>query len=270
MKKNSFFIVSAFAIVGLLPLTSNAALTPASASGFGVDDMNTSTLNPNTVNGGNNTPTLFTGQCPWITTAMSAFVGANASYTYTWAVPTFNLASDLSVSDYSAWVVTSPNTANGFAFTGGITNKDCGGADFGLTYTPTAAGSPQNVFFIQAYQEILNGAAPVVALDNGTNATPWYGGASTYAAAASKMGDEPYDSEPEAKEGYHTDVQFQTVVAVDNVVSNVNNLTLYQDAEWWGYQYSNIDAVPEPSTWALFAAALALVPCRNRVLRKLL
>lgn len=252
-----------------LPSSVDAALTPATATGVGQDDKNTSTLIPNTVINGNNTPTYFTGQCDWITTAMNAFVGANANYTWQWANPAFNLQADLTVVDYSAWVVTSANTANGFALTGGVSGKDAGGADFGLTYMPTAAGSPANVFFIQAFQEILypgygNGGATVnVKLDN-KGATPWYGGASSYTAAVSKMGDEPYDSEPEAQEGYHTDVQFQTVIAVDNVANGKDNLTLYQGAEWWGYQYSNIE-VPEPAT--ILAGLLLLIPFGVSTLR---
>jgi hypothetical protein len=250
-----------------LPTPGRAALSPATASGVGVDDNNTSTLTPNTVNGGNNTPTFYTAQCPWITTTMNAFVAANPAYSWAWAVPTFNLQSDLTVSDYSAWVVTSPNTANGFPLTGGVAGADAGGADFGLTYTPTAMNSPQNIFFIQAYQEILYpgygsaGATTNVKLDNLGKATPWYGGASSYTAAVSKMGDEPADEEPEGQEGYHTDVEFQTVVAVDNGAGPAgsgitDSLTLYQGAEWWGYLYSNVE-VPEPAT--LFPAALLLL-----------
>ena len=77
--------------------------------------------------------TYFIGQCPYITDGMNAFVGANPNYTWTWAVPAFNLQSDLTVSDYYAWVVTSPNMVNGFALGDGIANQDVGGADFGLT-----------------------------------------------------------------------------------------------------------------------------------------
>ena len=104
-----------------------------------------------------------------------------------------------------------------------------------------------------------------VKLDN-SGATPWYGGASSYTAAVSKMGDEPFDSEPEAKEGYHTDVQFQTVIAVENVVNGIDNLTLYQAAEWWGYQYSNVE-VPEPST--CIAGVLLLLPLGASTVRLL-
>src|SRR5438067_8001537 len=109
MKMKSLFLVSVLAVAGLVSLTSSAAIfAPATATGFGVDDTNTSTLNPNTINAGKNTPTYFTGQCPFITDGMNSFVAANPNYTWTWAVPAFNLQSDLTVSDYYAWVVTSP------------------------------------------------------------------------------------------------------------------------------------------------------------------
>jgi hypothetical protein len=260
--------------VSSLPIASPAALAPATATGWGIDDMNTSTLIPNTVNNGKNTPDFFTGQCPWITAAMNSFVAANPNNTWTWAVPTFNLMADLTVVDYSAWVVTSPNTANGFALSGGVAGKDAGGADFGLTYKPTAPGSPANILFIQAYQEILYGRngnpnpQTNIRLDNGGGAGPQYGGASSYGAAESKMGDEPYDSETDANpspEGYHTDVQFQTVIAVNNPANGKNNYTLYQGAEWWGYQYTNTD-VPEPAT--VIAGALPVVLLVARGIRQ--
>src|SRR5439155_14091786 len=139
--------------------------------------------------------------------------------------------SDLTVSDYYAWVVTSPNMVNGFALSGGIANQDVGGADFGLTYTPTAAGSPSNIFFIQAYIANRNGVLQGGTLDNGGGGTPWYGGASSYAPAVSKMGDEPYRTEVEDQDpSYYASFQFQIVVAVNNVVGGTNNLTLYQGA----------------------------------------
>jgi hypothetical protein len=250
----------------LLSTPSYAALAPATASGIGIDDWNTSTLNPNTVIAGNNTPNIFTGQCPWLTTAMNAFC---TTYTasYQWAAAFANEASDLKVTDYAAWVVNpdANSPVNGFNLQS-RPSGDKGGATFGLTYTPKA-GDPTKVLFIQAYQEILYGLNgnpnPVtnVKLDNGGIGLPQYGGASSYAAGASKMADRPFDSETDTAmfpEGYHTDVQFQTVVAVDNGkdANGDENYTLYQYAEWWGYQYSNSE-VPEPVT--ILAGALPLV-----------
>lgn len=270
MTKRSLIMASALAIGGILPLACNAGLTPATASGWGVDDWNTSTLIPNQVNNGKNTPTYYTAApCPWITTAMNAFVAANANYTYQWAAPFANLQSDLKVTDYSAWVVTSPNTANGFALSGGVTGQDVGGADFGLTYTPKN-GDPTSVFFIQAYLANRNGVIAAPALDNGGGATPWYGGASSYTAAVSKMGDEPYRTEVETQDpSYYANFQFQTVVAIDTKANGKDNLTLYQASEWWGYNYTTTDIspVPEPSTW--ITGALLLLPFGARTIRML-
>jgi hypothetical protein len=275
MKKHSFFIACSLAVWGLLPVAANAAAnpktSPATVSKWGVDDWNTSTLIPNTVDAnGNNTPTLFNGPCQWITTAMNTFIGTNANYKYQWANAAFaNLKGDLTVTDYKPWVVNPINLVNGFNLMP-RTSGDKGGATFGLTYTPKA-GDPTSVLFIQAYQEILypgpgNGGATInVNLDNSGGA-PQYGGASSYAAASSKMADRPFDSEPEAQEGYHTDVEFQTAIATYATAAGVTTLTIYPLEEWWGYQYSNTD-VPEPST--CLAGALMLLPFGTRALRRL-
>jgi len=248
-----------------LPTPVDAILTPPSATGVGPAATDTSTLTPNTVNAGNDTPTYFTGQCPWITATMNAFVAANpATYTWTWAVPTFNLQADLSVSDYYAWVNTSPGSANGFAFANNVTGTDSGGCEFGLTYTPTAANSPSNVFFIQSY--VLNNPnllagypSAYTNIDNLGNPTPWYGGADSYTPAVSKMADQPYlsfNAAPPVPTLWA--VQFQTAIAVDNVVGGTNNLTLYQGEEWWGYQFATA-AIPEPTTGLLVVVSLVLL-----------
>jgi hypothetical protein len=280
MNIKKILIVSVLSGGGLGPLACQAALAPASASGWGVDDWNTSTLIPNTVNGGNNTPAIYNGACPWITTAMNAFCNTYTA-SYQWANPFANLASDLTVSDYAAWVV-NPN-ANGNVNGFNLVNRasgDKGGATFGLTYTPKA-GDPTSVIFIQAYQEILYGLngnfnTPTtnVKLDNGGIGLPQYGGASSYTAGVSKMADRPFDSEldnAQFPEGYNTDVQFQTVVAVDNgkALNGDENYTLYQYSEWWGYQYSNTDLAPVPEASTFLAGALMLVPFATGLPRKL-
>jgi hypothetical protein len=270
VKNHLFFITFALAIAGLLPLTSNAKLTPAVAGPwFGQDDKNTSTLNPNTVNGGNNTPTWYTDQCQWITTTMDAFCAANTNYKWNWAVPNFDLKADLTVTDYYAWVVDSPDFVNGFDFTGeSIKNADVGGCAFGLTYKPDPCSPDKNIFFIQACIDNDNGVQGVATLDNNeATLTPWYGGASSYGTFDSeyKMGDAPSCQELESDEppDFFYGEQFQTVVAYDNVINDVNNLTLYQGAEWWGYNYTTTD-VPEPATFLLLGlGSLALLRKRR-------
>jgi hypothetical protein len=278
MNKYSFYVASATAVAGLWPVACNAILKPATATGPGPAYQNTSTLAPNIINpaNGNNAPFFFTGQCPWITSTMNAFVRAKTTattkWTWSWAVPTFSLKADLTVSDYYAWVVNSPNLANGFALAGGVRNKDAGGADFGLTYNQAgAAGSPANVFFVQSYIDAV-GTPPATStkLDNGGKATPWYGGASSQTGAVSKMGDEPYDSAPGPAV-----VQFQTAIATDAVTVTGgitrNVVTVYQGEEWWGYAYRAVRLppapVPEASTY--IAGALMLAPFGTSALRKL-
>lgn len=251
-----------------LPAPGRAQLTPATASGRGPGAYDTSTLNPNVGNNNNpppNAPAYFTGQCPWITSTMNTFVGNNANYTYQWAVPTFNLQADLSVSPYYAWVNTSPtNPINGFSgpFKGDVVNNDVGGAAFGLTYTPTAAGSPTNIFFIQSIQEIETEGGTTTTnftLDN-SGSTPWYGGltsSATNAGSSSRMADIPYAGYVNGSTsiGNSFNWQFQDVIAVDNVVGGTNNLTLYQGEEWWGF---NLTLTPEPPTGAFAGLSLLL------------
>jgi hypothetical protein len=281
MNINKILTVSALTVGGLWPLSGQAALSPATASGWGVDDWNTSTLIPNTVVNGNNTPAIYTSQCAWITAAMNAFCNTYKA-SYQWAPAFANLASDLTVSDYAAWVV-NPNAnspVNGFNLVPRASG-DKGGATFGLTYTPKA-GDPTSVIFIQAYQEILYGLNgnfnnPTTNVKLDTSAPqkgPQYGGASSYTAGVSKMADRPFDSELDTAmfpEGYNTDVEFQTVVAVNNGLDANGdvNFTLYNYAEWWGYQYSNTDVRPVPEPTTCLAGALMLVPFGTALVRRI-
>ena len=266
--------------LGSLPIASHAAQT---VSGFGPDDWNTSTLIPD--------PPTFVGfgnavaQCPWINSAMTAFDTAHPSWTYTWS--TVSLQSRVSVSEYFPWVVTAP-TINAPAPDGGIfihadnQSADRGGAGFSMLYTPQN-GDPVNIGFVSAYQEILydtNSTTTNVRLDVTNNApTPFYN--NSYAGAVNRgtnhigwMLDSPYDSEPgpatnqlAEAEGYHTDVEFQTVVAVDTGAGGgfAHNVVLY-NGFWWGYQYTNVD-VPEPSMMGLLCLGtfgLGLVQWRRK------
>jgi len=305
MNKNSFVSASILAAWGLLPLAVNAVpnpkLSPATVSGWGIDDWNTSTLKSSPASSvdanGNNVPGIFQGACPWITTAMTGAFGqpynpnTNPGGQWQWAAGAFaGEANDLTVTDYKPWVVTPITTVNGFNldYSGTIFNKnfpnayvaqaqDAGGATFGLNYT-RQAGDPQSMVFIQALQDItMPPNAPSTTtykLDNTPGSgLPQYGGASSYNNAVggvSKMADGPFRSEQDpATEDYSYDIEFQTVLASFTAAgpNGGNFYTLYPYAEAWGFTYVNTDVVPEPSTY--IAAVLMLVPCGTSAWRRL-
>lgn len=303
----SRFFASVLVIGGILPLTVNAlpnpATSPASVSGWGVDDWNTSTLKSNpasSVDGnGNNVPGIYNGACSWITTAMTAAYKAPGTAAsgaqWNWAAAPFaGELGDLTVTDYKPWVVQPITTVNGFSldYTGTIFNanfgganqgtykaqaQDAGGATFGLNYT-RAAGDPQNMVFIQALQDITTsptGSTTTYKLDNNAGSGfPQYGGASTYgnnnAGQVSKMADGPFRSEQDpATEDFSYDIEFQTVLASYSTINGKGFYTLYPLAEAWGFTYVNSDVrpVPEPSTY--IAGALMLLPFGTSALRRL-
>ena len=143
---------------------------------------------------------------------------------------------------------------------------ELGGAVFNLKYTPQA-GAPAitNLHWIQAYTGSIYGNAFGPILDNNpsgpyssqTNDSPFYD--TQYFAGTLTNGgyfiDRPYVFENEYETNPVVSSQFQVVLANDaiSVVGGVvsNSVTLY-GGEWWGYTFSAVDVVPEPTAAALF------------------
>ncbi|MBV9745423.1 MAG: hypothetical protein JO099_16805, partial [Acidobacteriia bacterium] len=205
-------------------------------------------------------------------------------------------AADFTVNLYDAWAVTNDAVKDpgGTQRARPVANADAGGADWALTYTPTAATDPTGIHFIQAYfenlQQVTGGteANPTInnvnqiLLDNLGAATPWYDTRGISSLGVGKnpswMFDNPYDCENSGtpsmngtNEGMSptclggTDgallastVIFQTFVAVDmGAIAGTtitHNVILY-GGEQWGYNYSNVDT-PEPAFGMISALGL--------------
>ena len=292
-------LVRRISIFGLLMATvilpSHLGAGPLTATGTGVDDINTTTL----------IATQYFQTCIYITQGLdtAGFNAANGwQFTYA-ATPVAN--GDFTFNTYSAWAVTNTPVADpgGTMRARPVTNADAGGANLALTYTPTAVTDPTGIHFIQAYfenlQEVTGGteANPTITnvnqilLDNLGQATPWYdpGGISSIAAGMnpSWLFDIPYDCEnsgtPSANgtnigmsptcsggnDGFllASSVIFQTFVAKDMGpiagTGIAHNVILY-GGEQWGYNYSNVDT-PEPGLGIATALGLfGLVILRRR------
>jgi hypothetical protein len=150
-------------------------------------------------------------------------------------------------------------------FLNNFTNVDAGGCEFGLDYQSTANGSPEapEIRFIQAYIDNVDGAVSTN-LDNAGNSTPWYGGGSMYGLFTGSMADQPFNGWTNAPTmtltSHYSSVQFQTAVAVWNVVGVTTNITVYQGEEWWGFNWTATALpVPEPSTIILVVVSLLLL-----------
>ena len=208
-------------------------------------------------------------------------------WTYSWAgvADEAKIEAGISVIDYYPWVVNQPTvyTANGSVFAGAANFGEVGGAVFNISYVPQP-GAPvlNNMHWIQAYTGTIRGAAFGPILDNGgygppvnpgdPPATP--GGAAVaystqnsfspyydYTGAAGLWGngawfaDRPFVRELEYENNPVVSSQFQVVLA-DVVRTQApsgvwqNAVTLY-GGEWWGFNYTATDIVPEPSTYVL-------------------
>jgi len=199
----------------------------------------------------------------------------NANWNFHYQGVTANISSDFTINQYYAWAVNEPNVVapDGTNYPGrpGLQNVDAGGAVFVLSFDNNndlldfPAGQ---VHWIQAYRQSLNGGAFTLHLDGNSATLPYYdavGAHGTYPGHpnAYYMLDTPADCEtgnlncvPEGIEHYHTDVQFNAFLAVDNgTINGKQDVTLWAGYQW-GYLYSTAD-VPEPSSLLLSGIALA-------------
>jgi hypothetical protein len=281
-------------LVGLLTLSASTIVCEAitgnpSATGFGWDDYNTSTLNPAPASYLNATPNWFNQALPNSVSTPGAYNNSfanTAQWTFTLA-GTLVPAATLNAFNYSAWVVNNDayNLPNGNPAVTRTVTGDVGGANYTLNYMPgandpggaTSATALASVHFIQVLQinasygndatGLQTSNSTTYCIDNLGNAgSPFYdvvGGSSGYAQMSTQkwMDDTPYTTED--KGGYgngqsdtgpivlsETDL-FDTFIAVDMgaTATTQNNVLLY-GGQSWGYTFSASD-VPEPGILAL-------------------
>jgi hypothetical protein len=265
---------------GFLSFTLNASIidftAAAGASGCtkaptvtctGPDDINTTTLKPYDWD--------YIASASLLNAALanSPFKGAD-----NWKFDYSNVLipkSDLTVSTYTAWAVTNDaiTDPDGHSFTRGVTFADAGGANFILSYKPRPNSSdPPTIDFVQVFQQIDNGGAPVAHVDTASSVVPFYIQGGAYGNALERwMLDVPYTCESFPPGAISTtdphcesDVDeltlsetrnFQTLVAVDDGLRNgIHHVTLYGGVSW-GYTYTNTDT-PEPAFGILSGVVL--------------
>lgn len=260
-------------------LNAHANTAAPTATGFGVDDHNVSTLVPY--------PATFVSGGAIASTALEAALATSAFNGSTWnfnfADPTTIPASSLTVNTYTAWVVTNDPTDDpgGTSQTQEVMGQDAGGANFAMTYTPRANSTDPaagSIHFLQLYRESINGGADTYAIDNAGADVPWYDelGISDIGAASSWLFDIPYTCEAgltsnddctggvdEAQTS--ANVEFWSYVAVDTMNAGVNDVVLY-GGENWGYDYTAVDNfVAEPTSLVMLATGgLLLGTIRRR------
>jgi hypothetical protein len=271
--------------------------TPFAAM-FGIDDWNTSTLDPYPVT-----------YIPYSTWVGAAQVGTPfADWTFCFAGATCSVASippsDLKVNIYSAWAVQNdPVTGlNGVQYARPMytdnTLADAGGADFEFTYTPNANGDtpndPTSIHFLQIVRMRSCFSTDDLTctwtdyryiFDNGGLGTLFYdkaGGISETIKGtdAQWMLDIPYSCEDQGdrSRGLHTgfapdclsleeggklkeERQFQVFVAEQSGT----DVILYGGLQW-GYIYTNADEgngnppeTPEPAGFKLVGIGISLL-----------
>jgi hypothetical protein len=266
---------------------------PTSVVAFGQDDWNTSTLTQ--CDAAFITQASTVGGSDWIMTALAGAsfdLAHNWDITYTGAANPGSQQANYTVNTYQAWVVNEPGGTNpdgtNFAGRPQFQNVDAGGAVFIFSYDSIDDFAPtSNIHFIQAFRESLNGGAFTIHLDNLNAPNPFYDTNGVNGTAPGHpisywMRDRPLDCENpnsnncavEGVEDYHTDVQFNVLMAVDNGVEGPNGphpgaeqVFLYGGYAW-GYQYATNDLVsPEPSFALLAGCMIAGMAAAKRMRR---
>ncbi|PWU15997.1 MAG: hypothetical protein C5B50_14250 [Verrucomicrobia bacterium] len=199
--------------------------------------------------------------CPWIlpSLANAGFAGSNGwNFTFDGGAAAAKTLSDLSIGTYKALVKndvgwTDPNGTN---WVPRYTNSEAGGAFLQLNFNPTA-GDPfvgKTVHWIQALQVTAPaiGQTNSVYLDNGGATTPYYDLVS--AGGPTWFFDNPSRQEMEYEGNPVADWQGQVFLALDNGAGGgfTHNVTIY-GGEWWGFQLTMNDIVPEPSGFSILA-----------------
>ncbi len=275
-RSNLWLIAVAAMLAGMMnPIASGALVPTVAGPKYGVDDYNTSALNPSPL-----IAVSTIGQCPWINTGLTAYETTNNTatsvWTHTWAsqADQTKVEAGINILDYYAWVVKTPAVTAGNAastvYAGNNTVRDVGGAVINLTYDQTKAVQNDdsvhlfnNLHWVQGLIAHYDTYAPgeyQVRLDNpfafdpGNNGTPFYddgGAAGQLANGGGWFLDRPFKVESEPAEATPVaDLQFQVVLAdeTDSTVAGVTThaITLY-GGEWWGYKYTAVDgAAPVP------------------------
>jgi hypothetical protein len=248
-------------------------LAPVTAAGWGVDDQNFSTLNPSPY-----------GSAPVGSFMQTILDGAgfsqNDGFKLNFANGAF-LANDVSIVNYYAWVVHSPDIAMPDGNRNVNVNGDVGGAVFTFTYTPMGPNDPKvsDLHILQLYSQTLNGGPTQYKVDNdGSPGTPFYD--KTFPNAVQTDGntlwftDEPFLCEnitvcaQEGPEDFGGSFSFGVYLVTDDTSSGNNIITVYGGYQW-GYTYSNNDTAPEPSTMVLPVVGLLVMIWKRKTRRRM-
>jgi MYXO-CTERM domain-containing protein len=250
----------------------------STVSGFGIDDVNTSTTIKATYLDPATSPILdpVAG-----TTILNQLAGFPGTYVFAGTGHAINIpavpSSDFNLVEYHPWVVNNNPIQNeiigpdGANWNRGIYNQDAGGADFLLQYTPHLPTDPTQINFIQGFsynQTIAGQNFRGAKLDNRGGSTPNYNGnfRSTFvnntndrssplvipAGGSAFLLDIPYRCENgggancangNSNEEYltfHTQI-FQTWVEAATPIPGHGVENVLYGGVRWGYTYSNAD-----------------------------
>ncbi len=260
----SLLLTSAVALGGI-NLNLNAITCPLSCSGWGVDDWNTTRLQPGT-------PGYITSST-WLNNAIatSSFNNANWNFSFVDSGDMVS-SSDFTNQIYSAWVVSNDAITgfNGQQYSRPVNGQDAGGADFEVGYSNNLYTDPLpgQVSFLQIYRQSINGGPYTYSVDNGGSLTnPFYVGSGGVGGVTvvndntiAWLLDIPFDCEnglsgPDEgnpcaggadESRLSADVQFQVFLTLDTVNQGKHSVSIY-GGETWGYLYTNSDDAAEPS-----------------------